>query len=188
MLNFSFKAITSENNSEVTTWIISRSWKQGVRGLWGHFDWRGSLTWNHLTYSVTKHISHRLSREFVSEFPGRQVALSQSAASSELQPRQPPWIKDGSVTAATEDPEIGRLDLFSDPQWMIQTFDFLPSSEVWLGVGVQKQSESNSRGVLPSCVLRSSKWTNTTWPPEGNLQPSRWSKRFNCYECRLNLI
>lgn len=74
--------------------------------------------------SVTKHSSPRNPRQ-----AGRQVALSHSAASSRRQPRQRPWIKDGSVAAATEDPEIGHFDLFADLQWVIQTFDFLPSSE-----------------------------------------------------------
>lgn len=164
MSNFSFKAnVILQRINLMLLQIISRTGQRGVGGLWGHFDWRGNLTWNHLTSSVTKHISHRLSREFASEFPGRQVTLSHSAASSRLQPRQPPWIKDGSVTAATEDPEIDQLDLFSDPRWMIQTFDFLPSSEVWLGVEVQKRSKSTAKRP-PSHVLRSPKWTNTTWP------------------------
>lgn len=87
--------------------------------------------------SVTKHISQWLSRGFLPEFPGRQVTLSHSAASFRRQPRQRPWIKDGSTGAATEDPEIGRLDLFPDLHWMIQTFDFLHDFEVRLGVEVE---------------------------------------------------
>lgn len=52
--------------------------------------------------SVTKHISHRLSREIVSEFPSWQVTLSQSVASCRLQSRQPPWIKDGRHRCGNE--------------------------------------------------------------------------------------
>lgn len=102
-------------------------------------------TWRETTLYQEEH------NTFHSEFPeklflnmqaGRWLSVTQPAPG--YRPDNHHELKMASVTVATVDPQIGWRDLFSDLRWMIQTFDFLPSSEVWLTVGVQNHRESNS--------------------------------------------
>lgn len=55
--------------------------------------------------TITEHVTQRLFYGgFLSEFSGRQVTLTHSAAGSRRRPRQQPWIKDGYVTAPRNRP------------------------------------------------------------------------------------
>lgn len=149
-------------------WIICKSLKPKI---WGHCVWREEPTPPETTWHLQE---CNQTQFFQNSQSGGSVPVT-SVASSRRQPRQPPWIKDG-IAAATEDSEIGRLDLFLWPA--LSGADIWFYSLVWGVIECwSAEAEHVTRLSIHFLTFRGAQSESTqTWPGGKISSPPRVDK------------